>query len=233
MAASMSARTEDLERPFKGSMIKRRPMPTLANVKRRLSASDRTQLYDKCVSVARTDEEGWDPILELMFDVSLEGFPLTPPVRSSKSVWEMAAKVLRRTGSSAIFGVGVAAHPLKDVGRDFLSVELPDMLTGSDDVDINEATRLYTEAVFCALKVLKKEYLPPIHALSVVKFACDLEKLVRRIVLAGGGRPVVEVLNASSELLSFFTELLRGVENVPFSGTGSVVVLQFPSANFR
>ncbi|KAH7962835.1 hypothetical protein HPB52_018140 [Rhipicephalus sanguineus] len=188
------------------------------------------QLYEKCVSVARTDEEGWDPILELMFDVSLEGFPLTPPVRSSKSVWEMAAKVLRRTGSSAIFGVGVAAYPLKDVGRDFLSVELPEMLTGSDDVDINEATRLYTEAVFCALRVLKKEYLPPIHALSVVKFACDLEKLVRRIVLAGGGRPVVEVLNASSELLSFFTELLRGVENVPFSGTGSVVVLQFPSA---
>ncbi|KAL1431177.1 hypothetical protein MTO96_014560 [Rhipicephalus appendiculatus] len=187
------------------------------------------QLYDKCVSVVQTEEDGWDPILELMFDVSLEGFPLTPPVRSSKSVWEMAAKVLRKTGSKAIFGVGVAAHPLKDVGRDFLSVELPEMLMSSDDVDINDATHLYTEAMFCALKVLKKEYLPPVHALSVVKFASDLEKLVRRVVLTGAGRPVVQVLNASSELLSFFTELLRGAENVPFRGTGSQVVLQFPS----
>ncbi|KAH6938526.1 hypothetical protein HPB50_010272 [Hyalomma asiaticum] len=138
------------------------------------------QLYEKCVNLERADEEGWDSLLELLFDVSLEGFPLTPPVRSSKSVWEMAAKVLRKTGSNALFGVGIAAHPLKDVGRDFLSVELPEMLTGSDGVDINDAARLYTEAMFCALKFLKKEYLPPIHALSVVKFASDLEKLVHK-----------------------------------------------------
>ncbi|XP_075725034.1 endothelin-converting enzyme 2-like [Rhipicephalus microplus] len=188
------------------------------------------QLYEKCLSIARTDEEGWDPILELMFDMSLEGFPLTPPIRSSKSVWEMAAKFLRKTGSSAIFGVGVAAHSLKGMSRDFLSVELPEILMRSDDIDINDATQLYTEAMFCALKALKKEYLPPVHALSVVKFASNLEKLVHRVGLTGAGRPVVEVLDASSELLIFFTELLQGAENVPFSVTGSEVVLQYPSA---
>ncbi|KAH7966315.1 hypothetical protein HPB49_015281 [Dermacentor silvarum] len=196
-------------------------------------ASDSLQpirhLYDKCISITRIDDEGWDPLLELMFDVSLEGFPLTPPVRSSKSVWEMAAKVLRKTGASALVAVGVAAHPVKDVGRDFLSVELPEILTGGDNVDDNDAVHLYTEAMFCALKVLKKEYLPPVHALSVVKFASDLEKLVHQVALTGGRSPVLEVLNTSLELQDFFVELFRGVENVHFSGPGSEVVLQFPS----
>ncbi|XP_050044933.1 endothelin-converting enzyme 1-like [Dermacentor andersoni] len=185
-------------------------------------------LYGECTSITRTDDEGWDLLLELMFDVSLEGFPLTPPVRSSKSVWEVAAKVLRKTGANALFAVGVAAHPVKDVGRDFLSVELPEILTGRDNVDINDAVRLYTEAMFCALKVLKKEYLPPMHALSVVKFASDLEKLVHQAARTGGRRPLLEALNTSLELQDFFVELLRGVENVHFSGPGSEVVLQFP-----
>ncbi|KAK8780324.1 hypothetical protein V5799_018334 [Amblyomma americanum] len=182
-------------------------------------------LHDKCMSIIRTDDEGWNPLLELLYDVSLEGFPLTPPVRSSKSVWEIAAKVLRKTGAATLLSVGVASHPSRTAGPDLLSVGPPEMLTASGRVETNEVIRLYTEAVFTAIKALKKDYLPPLHALSIVKFASDLEQL-GQLVLDGESIPEIQVLKSSPYLLNFFAELLRDVEDIPFSTLSSEVVVE-------
>ncbi|KAH9378511.1 hypothetical protein HPB48_009412 [Haemaphysalis longicornis] len=184
-----------------------------------------SELHKECMNTRRIEERGWNPLLELMFDVSLEGFPLTPPVRSSISVWEVAAKVLRKTGSCALLGVRVTSKTSRPDSGDVLSVLPPDMIT-SERVDLNQAIRIYTSTIFSALKVLRKEYLPADNSFTVVKFAADLERLAE--VKMWRSPPVTDMLKAPSPLLQFFVELFRGVNHPIFTGEGSQVRLLAP-----
>lgn len=182
-------------------------------------------LYGKCMDVKRTEDEGWNSLLELMFNVSLDGFPLTPPVRRSISVWKAAAKMLRKTGSCALLSAGVGSHPwaLKDV----VSVGAPDLLTSKGGVDINEAVRLYTMAAFSATKTLRKDFLPPSLALSVVKFATEIEKLAE--LTLEQSRPVPYVLGSVPEVLDFVAEVFAGVKGTPSSEADSDVLIESPA----
>ncbi|KAH9370120.1 hypothetical protein HPB48_015125 [Haemaphysalis longicornis] len=185
-------------------------------------------LYEKCVDIERTEAEGWNPLLELLFEVSLAGFPLTPPIRSSISVWETAGKLLRKTGANALLTVNVASHPTNIGPQDFLSVGPAERLTASDGVDAREANRMYTAAVFSAIKVLNKAYLPQAHAFSVVRFASELEKLGEQV---GNGAALAElrVLTTSPPLREFFGGLLRGPNLVAFGHPSSHILVQFPA----
>ncbi|KAL1437097.1 hypothetical protein MTO96_049092 [Rhipicephalus appendiculatus] len=182
-------------------------------------------LYGKCMDVKRTEDEGWNSLLELMFNVSLEGFPLTPPVRRSISVWKAAAKVLRKTGSCALLSAGVGSHPwaLKDV----VSVGAPDLLTAKGGLDINEAVRLYTMAAFSATRTLKKDFLPPSLALSVVKFATEIEKLAE--LTLEKSRPVPYVLGSVPEVMDFVAEVFVGVKEAPSYEADSDVLITSPA----
>ncbi|KAH7962516.1 hypothetical protein HPB52_016637 [Rhipicephalus sanguineus] len=182
-------------------------------------------LYGKCMDVKRTEDEGWNTLLELIFNVSLEGFPLTPPVRRSISVWKAAAKVLRKTGSCALLSAGVGYHPwaLKDV----VSVGAPELLTAKGGMDINEAVRLYTMAAFSATKTLKKDFLPPSLALSVVKFATEIEKLAE--LTLEKSRPVPYVLGSVPEVMDFVAEVFAGVKETPSCEADSDVLIVSPA----
>ncbi|KAH6939293.1 hypothetical protein HPB50_016774 [Hyalomma asiaticum] len=182
-------------------------------------------LYGKCMDVKRTEDEGWNSLLELMFNVSLEGFPLTPPVRRSISVWKAAAKMLRKTGSCALLSAGVGSHPWAH--KDVVSVGAPDLLTAKGGVDINEAVRLYTMAAFSATKTLKKDFLPPSLALGVVKFATEIEKLAE--LTLEKSRPVPYVLGSVPEVMDFVAEVFAGVKETPSGEADSEVLITSPA----
>ncbi|KAH7966320.1 hypothetical protein HPB49_015286 [Dermacentor silvarum] len=182
-------------------------------------------LHEKCMNVRLIEDEGWNALLELMSDLSLDGFPLTPPVRDSISVWSTAANILRKTGSAALLSVGVASHAAS-ANNDIVSVGPPELLTTTGNVDANEAIRLYTFAVFTAIKALKKDYVPPVEILAIVKFASDLEKLGQSRVNADASK--INILDSPSDLLEFLTAVFRGREASIFTGARSYVAIHSP-----
>ncbi|KAL3198979.1 hypothetical protein MRX96_044181 [Rhipicephalus microplus] len=172
------------------------------------------------------DDLGWEPLLELLYHVSLEGFPLTPPIRKI-SVWRTAAQVVRKTGTAALFSVGVASHPT-EAAKDVVLVGPPEMLTsGAVRLDINRAISLYTSSVFSAKRALSKQFVPPVYATDVVKFATNLEKLGEwRPHTAGDVK--MDVANAKSPLLEFLTEVFGDTNTSIFSGEGTDVLIESP-----
>ncbi|KAH6938530.1 hypothetical protein HPB50_010276 [Hyalomma asiaticum] len=182
-------------------------------------------LYDKCMNVRLIEDEGWNALLELMSDLSLDGFPLTPPVRESISVWSTAAKILRKTGSAALLSVGVASYSASPK-KDIVSVGPPELLTTTGKADANEAIRLHAAAVFAVIKALRKDYVPPVEILATVKFASDLEKLGESRVNTDASK--INVLDSPSDMLEFLTAVFRGREGYIFTGARSYVAIHSP-----
>ncbi|KAK8769125.1 hypothetical protein V5799_014407 [Amblyomma americanum] len=185
------------------------------------------QLHMKCVDVKGSEEEGLKALQWLMSELSLEGFPFAPPMRGSMSIWEAAAKVLRKTGASALIEVGVASSPSQPDGRDVVSVGPPEMVTASEGIGINDAISLYTEAVSSSIRVFKKERLASDSSLSIVKFVADLET-IGNVKLRRQNSPKIDVLKSPSSLLQFLAELFRGVNGSLFAGEGSEVMVLSP-----
>lgn len=185
-----------------------------------------SDLHAKCMNYKLIDDIGWEPLLELLYHVSLEGFPLTPPIRKI-SVWRTAAQVVRKTGTAALFSVGVASHPT-EAAKDVVLVGPPEMLTsGAVRLDINRAISLYTSSVFSAKRALSKQFVPPVYATDVVKFATNLEKLGEwRPHTAGDVK--MDVANAKSPLLEFLTEVFGDTNTSIFSGEGTDVLIESP-----
>lgn len=185
-----------------------------------------SDLHAKCMNIQLINDEGWEPLLQLLHQVSLEGFPLTPPIRKI-SVWRTAAKLVRMTGASALLGVGVASHP-SEAGKDVVSVGPPEMLTSDAvHVDINHAISLYTMSVFAAKKALSKQFVPPVYATNVVKFATNIEKL-GEVRPQMGGEAKMDIVNGQSPFLEFLTEVFADTKTSLFSGEGSDVLTESP-----
>ncbi|KAL3215253.1 hypothetical protein MRX96_006531 [Rhipicephalus microplus] len=142
--------------------IEERMYAFLQNTSRpeRLNVQALSTLLDKCVDTKRIEDDGWNPFLEVLFNISLEGFPLTPPVRQSMSVWKMAGKLLRRSGTAALLNVHVSTRPSAH-NQDVVTVGLPEVISTAEGVDINELIRFYTNAAFAAVNALRKDFVPP------------------------------------------------------------------------
>ncbi|KAL1431171.1 hypothetical protein MTO96_014554 [Rhipicephalus appendiculatus] len=118
-------------------------------------------LHDECMNVRRIDYEGVEALVDLMAQFSLKGFPLqTDPIGNNVSVWRTAAQLLRKTGTAALLTVGVASHPEVN-NMEVVALGVPEVLTSFGHVEVSEVIRLYTEAVFSASKIVKREYVPP------------------------------------------------------------------------
>ncbi|XP_037561513.1 endothelin-converting enzyme 1 [Dermacentor silvarum] len=180
-------------------------------------------LHQKCMDTRRIEDDEWNPLLELMSLVFLEGFPLTPPVRKSLSVWRTAAKLLRKTGTAALLGIGVYSNP-STVHTDLVSIGLPDTLIHNDYIDISEAIRLYTSAAFAAMNALKKQYIPPSFTLSIIKFASDLEKLADIAPTENASR--VNSLQSFPQLIIFLEEIFDDVRSTLYFGESTEVMIQ-------
>ncbi|KAL3226683.1 hypothetical protein MRX96_048943 [Rhipicephalus microplus] len=180
-------------------------------------------LYNKCVNAKLIEDSGWDGLLEFMSEFHLDGFPLTPPVRSSVSVWKIAARLLRKTGAVALFGIGVSS--LSKIKTDMISIGTPDTFTAIDGVDMNGAIRIYTTVVFAAFKALRKDFIPPVHTLNVIKFASEVEKM--SLQFRDSDASIEELVNGSA-LQMFLSELFDGVSGAVCTVPGCEVLLQPP-----
>ncbi|KAH7946279.1 hypothetical protein HPB49_022502 [Dermacentor silvarum] len=181
-------------------------------------------LYNKCANAKLIEDFGWDGLLEFMSELYLDGFPLTPPVRSSVSVWKIAARLLRKTGAATLIGVGVASHP-NVTTKDVISVGTPETFTALDGIDINDAIRLYTSVVFAAFKALRKDFIPPVHTLNVIKFASEVEKL--SLQFSNSDARIEALVNASA-LQVFLAELFDGVSGAGCTAPGCEVLSRSP-----
>ncbi|KAH6931162.1 hypothetical protein HPB50_022593 [Hyalomma asiaticum] len=181
-------------------------------------------LYNKCVNAKLIEDSGWDGLLEFMSELYLDGFPLTPPVRRSVSIWKIAARLLRKTGAVTLIGVGIASHPNIST-KDVISVGTPETFTAIEGVDINDAIRLYTSVVFAAFKALRKDFIPPVHTLNVIKFASEVEKLSLQF---SDGDARMEALVSASALQLFLAELFDGVSGAACTVPGCEVMNRSP-----
>ncbi|KAL1430149.1 hypothetical protein MTO96_002406 [Rhipicephalus appendiculatus] len=154
-------------------------------------------LYKKCVNAKLIEDSGWDGLLEFMSELYLDGFPLTPPVLSSVSIWKMAARLLRKT----------------------------ETFTAIDGIDINDAIRMYTSVVFAAFKALRKEFIPPVHTLNVIKFASEVEKL--SLQFSDSDARMETLVNASA-LQLFLAELFDGVSGAACTAPDCEVLTRSP-----
>ncbi|KAH9370082.1 hypothetical protein HPB48_001959 [Haemaphysalis longicornis] len=172
-------------------------------------------LMDKCMDAQQIENDGWDSLLELMAAASIEVFPQTPPSRSSISVWKAAGHLFRKTGVSALLSAGATLNPLAP-HEAILSVGPPDTLASSNIIDANQVMRLYTDAVFSAIRALRKDFVPAEHSLKIVNFAGGLETLGKSM---SQGTPLpykVVTLNTSSHLFKFLAEVFPSGEQASF-----------------
>ncbi|CAN8021327.1 unnamed protein product [Ixodes persulcatus] len=182
------------------------------------------KLFEQCQNAKQIEEDGWSPLLDLLSQVELEGFPFTPPVRKLP-VWKLAAKVLRKTGVAAFFGVGITSYSPQ--GKDIVALRVPETFSSTDGADISEAIRSYTGAVQASLKALKKDFIPSDHARNVVRFAGQLERLCQ--LYSNDRNFSVRPILQNSSLDIFLAEVFRGVSPSVYQAGNSKVLVESPA----
>ncbi|KAL3184180.1 hypothetical protein MRX96_032465 [Rhipicephalus microplus] len=185
-------------------------------------------LFYECMDTRQLDLADWNPMLELLWLVSLEGFPFSFTPRNSTSLWKIAARVLKMTGAEALLSIRATAHPTKgDV--DILSVGMPNMLApkGGDQAQVTE---FYNSTAFDGITALKKQRNPTAYSLEVASFASRLEMLVYTYTVSVGlpTRRVV-LLKTQPELSTFCVELFLNSESPLYSGGHTELLIQSPA----
>ncbi|XP_075743960.1 uncharacterized protein LOC142802798 [Rhipicephalus microplus] len=184
-----------------------------------------SNLMEKCRNIEHVENDGWGLLLEFMFNTSLEGFPLTPPVRGRLNVWTTAASLLRKTGTEALLSVSVASHPFVE-SRDAPVVAPPRTLSASG-VDIEESIRMHTAAIVSAIRSLNKEFVPPVHTMKAVELARTLEAICESKVRET--KLEVVFTEPRAELVEFLIEVISGVSSVMFIKNQFEIWIQAPS----
>ncbi|KAH7961192.1 hypothetical protein HPB52_005197 [Rhipicephalus sanguineus] len=168
----------------------------------RLNVQALSVLLDKCVDTKRIEDDWLEP---------------------SMSVWKLAGKLLRRSGTTALLDVSVSTRP-STLNQDVVMVGLPEVISTAEGVDVNELIRFYTNAAFAAVNALRKGFVPPAYTMDIAKFASELERLYE---MRDAGSYRVETLVSPSPLLDFLTEALAGLPI--FSGAESEVLIVSPA----
>ncbi|KAK8785216.1 hypothetical protein V5799_008419 [Amblyomma americanum] len=182
-------------------------------------------LMDKCTNERQIEGDGWGSMLELMWSASIGYFPVTPPIRSTISVWKAAGQLMRKTGTSALLGVGVAAAG-PGAPKGIISVGPPELLSGGGVIDIDSAVKLYSSAIFSAVKTLNKQFVPTETLLGVVKFAGDLERLNSNSSKGAGLRKSGS--NVSAPITQFLSGIFEDDRRPYFHRSGSDVLILAP-----
>lgn len=182
-------------------------------------------LFSQCMNTKEIEGAGLNDLLELMHNASLEGFPLTPPVRRSVSVWKIAADILKKTGAVPFLRVDVVAHPTEN-GKDIVALGPPETLGAIAGVDVNQAIHSYNAIVSATLRLLKKEFTPPVHTLNIVKFASEIEKLYNRRSDDRGFKVVN--INTIPPLREFLKEIFVGAVSTVYVTSNTEVLINSP-----
>ncbi|KAH8019647.1 hypothetical protein HPB51_020458 [Rhipicephalus microplus] len=127
-AAASDELNHQLEQSVHGVLQRSNSQENLATLK---------ALFYKCMNTRQLDVDDWNPMLELLWLVSLKGFPFSSTPRNSTSLRKIAARVLKMTGAETLLSIKATSHPTKgDTG--ILSIGMPNMLApkGSDEAQM-------------------------------------------------------------------------------------------------
>ncbi|KAL3217820.1 hypothetical protein MRX96_000687 [Rhipicephalus microplus] len=218
-AASSDELDHQLEQSVHGVLQRGSSAENLATLK---------ALFDECMNTRQLDLDDWNPMLELLWLVSLEGFPFSFTPRNSTSLWKIAARVLKMTGAKALISIQANAHPTK-VDVSILSIGMPNMLApkGSDQAQVTE---FYNSTAFAGITALKKQRNPTAYSLEVAAFASRLEMLVYSYsVSVGPPTHRVMLLKTQPELSTFCVELFLNSDSPLYSGGHTELLIQSPA----
>ncbi|XP_065307216.1 uncharacterized protein [Dermacentor albipictus] len=167
-----------------------------------------------------------DPVLDLLAAADLEGFPFTPPVRSSISPWKTAAKVFLLTGTSALLRLGVALHPFEP-DRDIITVEVPEPLI----VGPEKTTTAYRRIMQASMNALGKRFVPSSYAMEVVAFTQQLDAAIASGESQRRDERLHRVVKLKDEIehQMYLLEVLGDLQLPPDEGDRDVMLL---SPNF-
>ncbi|KAH6945469.1 hypothetical protein HPB50_008695 [Hyalomma asiaticum] len=163
-----------------------------------------------------------DPVLDLLAAADLEGFPFTPPVRSSISPWKTAAKVFLLTGTSALLRLGVALHPFEP-DRDIITVDVPEPLI----VGAEKTTTAYRRLMQASMNALGKRFVPSSYAMEVVAFTQQLDAAIASGESQRRDERLHQVVKLKDEieLQIYLLEVLGDLQLPPDEGDRDVMLL--------
>ncbi|KAL1439062.1 hypothetical protein MTO96_047522 [Rhipicephalus appendiculatus] len=181
-------------------------------------------LYDKCNNYAVIEESGWATLRNLLSELSLAEFPLTHRTPTNLSVWQIAAELVRETGTVALLSIGVAFHPVF-AAIDVASVGPPQVIARKS-VGLEEAIDLYATAIFWVTHLSEGRSFSTSVAAATQKFAGNIERLAH--VGTKESTAKVQNIDTRSTLLKFVTDVLSELQVSFFSVATPAVLIRSP-----
>ncbi|KAL3190732.1 hypothetical protein MRX96_019000 [Rhipicephalus microplus] len=218
-AASSDELNHQLEQSVHGVLQRSNSQENLATLK---------ALFYKCMNTRQLDVDDWNPMLELLWLVSLKGFPFSSTPRNSTSLRKIAARVLKMTGAETLLSIKATSHPTKgDTG--ILSIGMPNMLApkGSDEAQV---TQFYNSTAFACITAINKQRNPTTYSFGVAAFASRLEMLAPTYTVSAGLSPRwIMLLKTQPELFIFVSELFPSSDSPLYSGGFTELHIQSPA----
>ncbi|KAH7931934.1 hypothetical protein HPB51_029616 [Rhipicephalus microplus] len=218
-AATSDQLDHQLEQSVRGVLQCSSSPENLATLKR---------LFYECMNTRQLDLDNWNPMLELLWLVSLQGFPFTSTPRNSTSLWKIAARVLTMTGAQTLLSMQATARPTKgDTG--ILITRMPNMLApkGSDQAQV---TQFHKNTAFASNTVQKKHRNATTYSFEVAAFASCLEMHVYTYTVSVGlSTRRLMLLKTHPEMSTFFAEWLLNSDSLLYSGRNRELLIQSPA----
>ncbi|XP_064469912.1 neprilysin-21-like [Ornithodoros turicata] len=180
-------------------------------------------IYHKCMNTRELDIEDWNPMLEVLWLVTLEGFPFTSKSTKS-SVWKVSAKTLRATGTETLLSVRAASHLVMNTS---VVVVGPPTILAPKAANFSETKSFYNISAHAAMSGLKTPHGLSLLCQEVANFGAELEFLVyTKSVHPGVRTHSFEMLKNHLELSAFFTSLFSNSDSSERIGRETEVLIE-------
>ncbi|XP_064470184.1 neprilysin-1-like [Ornithodoros turicata] len=185
-------------------------------------------IFDECMNASNIESADWAPISELLWLVTLDGFPYSSTPKNGSSVWKVAARVLRIAGTETLLNVWAATHPKKTGG--VVAVGAPAILSPYTTSGDSNTTSFYNASAYAAIAALNKHNKQRNHwvyAQEVAQFASRLEGFAfNQSRLIGPNAHRTGTLRDLPELFTFLTSLFAGSEGIDYNGSNTEVLIE-------
>lgn len=182
-------------------------------------------VFSECMDTKQLDQDGWSRTWELLWLATLDGFPFTSTSTNSSSVWTVAARVLRMTGTETLVNIRMLPHPSKR-SKSIIAVSAPEVLSPAPN-DVEETARFYSASAHVVATVLDKRHRASTFPQHVADFAKRLELLASNSTLLHDPARL-DTLKTTPDLRAFVSEVFADGDTLAYSGARTDVLIQCP-----
>ncbi|XP_064487454.1 neprilysin-1-like [Ornithodoros turicata] len=176
-------------------------------------------VFNECMDTKKLEDENWNPMLELLWQVALDGFPFSSTTRNQTSLWTVSAVTLRMTGVETLFSV----RKMRDSsGKEEMLLLGPPAVLSSNAGNREATLRFYSSSAYAAFTALKKNANPWDCSQEVAGFASELEGLAyNNTVLTASHSHRIDTLMHHPHLHSFLRGIFTGSPSADSVGHNS------------